>query len=67
MPKSEAEKRATAKWDRENMVVISAKVRKEKADKYRAFCAKRGQTASKNVLEYIDRCISEDTGASESE
>lgn len=38
MPVSDAKKKANAKWDSANMSTISCKLRKDKADAFRAAC-----------------------------
>ena len=38
----ESQKRASAKWDRENMMIVGAKVRKEFAAEFKAACKAAG-------------------------
>lgn len=55
---SESQKRANAKWDKENMTVLACKVRKEVADKFKAACAAEDTTSNavlqQTVRDYID-------------
>lgn len=55
---SESQKRANAKWDKENMTVLACKVRKEVADKFKAACAAEDTTSNavlqQAVRDYID-------------
>lgn len=55
---SESQKRANAKWDRENMTVLACKVRKEVADKFKKACAAEDTTSNavlqQAVRDYID-------------
>ena len=36
---SDAQKKASAKWDKENMVVLACKVKRETAEQFKAACA----------------------------
>lgn len=55
---SGSQKRANAKWDKENMTVLACKVRKEVADKFKAACAAEDTTSNavlqQAVRDYID-------------
>ena len=53
---SEAQKRATAKWDKENMKVFSCKIRKEKAEKLRIYAEKQGLTINKFATLAMEYC-----------
>ncbi len=44
MTRSEARKRANNKWDAANMVVLGCKVRREKAEAFKALCKEAGTT-----------------------
>ncbi len=43
---TEARKRANAKWDKENMVVLACKVKRETAEQFKAACAAQGTTTN---------------------
>lgn len=47
---SDSQKKASAKWDKENMTVLACKVRREVADKFKAAC-KSEDTTSNAVLQ----------------
>ena len=55
---TEARKRANAKWDKENMVVLACKVKRETAEKFKAACATQGTTSNavlqQAVKAYLD-------------
>lgn len=55
---TEARKRANAKWDKENMVVLACKVKRETAEKFKAACAAQGTTSNavlqQAVKTYLD-------------
>lgn len=62
MPVSEKQKMHSKKWDKENMKVVSCKLRKEKVDLFRKYCNDRGTTPSAVIHacvdEYIAKCES---------
>ena len=43
---SNAQKKASAKWDKENMVVLACKVKRETAEQFKAACAAQGTTSN---------------------
>ena len=51
---TEARKRANAKWDKENMVVLACKVKRETAEQFKAACAAQGTTSNAAVKAYLD-------------
>ena len=55
---SEAQKRATAKWDKENMKVFSCKIRKEKAEELRIYAEKQELTINKFAILAMEYCKS---------
>lgn len=59
MTKYEQNKKYAAKWDRENRVTISCKVRLESRDKFKAWAEARGMTVSGAVAAYVRQCIAE--------
>ena len=44
MPKTEAGKRANAKWDAANMTTLGVKARRDKAEAFKALCAEHDTT-----------------------
>lgn len=61
---TEARKRANAKWDKENMVVLACKVKRETAEQFKAACAAQG-TTSNAVLQQAVKAYLEQTPAQE--
>lgn len=59
MAPSESQKRASAKWDSENMSTIGCKLKKEHAAKFKEYCAERGKTSNAVLREYVFECIGE--------
>ena len=59
MAVSEARRRANTKWDAANMTVLGYKVRKEKAEKFKAACRDAGTTPNAVFTEAIDSFMDE--------
>lgn len=58
MPKSEAQKRATARWDGKNMTLVSTKIKRETAEEYKAWCRAHGTNPSAEIAALIRRSLS---------
>lgn len=56
---SPAKRKSNNKWDKENMVVLSCKVRKEYADRVRACCAANGDTVNSILRDALDAYLEE--------
>ena len=65
MTLSEARKRANAKWDGENMATLGCKVKKDQAEKFKAYCSDQGKTANTVLKDYVLECIGETERAGE--
>lgn len=65
MAPTEAQKRASAKWDGENMATIGCKVKKEQAEAFKAYCSEKGKTSNAVLREYVLDCIGEKEEAGE--
>lgn len=61
MPPSEAQKRASNKYNREHMATLGCKVTKEQAQAFKAHCEKENSTANKVLHDYVLECIDEKT------
>lgn len=61
---TEAQKKASAKWDKENMVVLACKVKRETAELFKAACAAQG-TTSNAVLQQAVKAYLEQAPAQE--
>ena len=61
---TEAQKKASAKWDKENMVVLACKVKRETAEQFKAACAAQG-TTSNAVLQQAVKAYLEQAPAQE--
>lgn len=59
MAPRESQKRASLKWDRENMIVLSCKIRKEQAVAFKAHCENRGNTSNTVLKDFVMECIGE--------
>ena len=56
---TEARKRANAKWDKENMVVLACKVKRETAEQFKAACAAQGTTPNAVLKQAADDFMQE--------
>lgn len=56
---SEARRRANTKWDTANMTVLGCKVRRDKAEQFKAACRNAGTTPNAVFTEAIDNFMSE--------
>lgn len=59
----ESQKKASLKWDKENMSVLACKVRKEQAAAFKEYCAENGKTSNTVLKEYVLDCIEQNGGA----
>lgn len=57
---SQAKRKANNKWDKENMATLGCKVKKEDAEKFRAYAIKCGKTPNTILREYVKECISKE-------
>lgn len=57
MAPSEAQKRASNKYNLEHMTTLGCKVRKEEAALFKAYCAQEGKTSNTVLKEYVMECI----------
>lgn len=57
MATSEAQKKASAKYHRENIASIACRVRKEQAEKFKAYCEGQGKTSNAVLREFVLGCI----------
>jgi hypothetical protein len=54
MPVSDAQKRATKKWNNANMQTLSVKVKRDYADQIRAKAAEKGTTPAAIIRKALD-------------
>lgn len=59
MPRTDAQKRANAKWDKANTMTAACKLRKEEHAAFKAYAEARGKTISGLLLDYVRSCIAE--------
>jgi predicted DNA-binding protein len=65
MSPSEAQKKAAAKYHKENIASLACRVKKEQAEKYKAYCEAQGKTSNAVLREFVMSCIDEKDGAAE--
>ena len=59
MAVAESRKRANVKWDAENMTTLGCRVKKEQADRFKAYCSEIGKTSKAVLRDYVLDCIGE--------
>ena len=57
MPTTKAQKRASAKYQQEHIASLACRVKKEQADKFKAYCESMGKTSNAVLREYVLNCI----------
>lgn len=57
MAASAAQKRAVAKYHKENIASLACRVKKEQADQFKVYCDSIGKTANAVLREYVLACI----------
>lgn len=67
MAASEAQKRASAKYQEKNIASLACRVKKEQAEKFKAYCAEQGKTSNAVLRAYVMECIGETTYEAEGE
>ena len=60
MAPSEAQKKASAKYQKENIASLACRVKKEQAEKFKAYCSNKGKTSNAVLREYVLCCIAEE-------
>lgn len=59
MAPSEAQKRASAKYQQKNIASLACRVKKEQAEKFKSYCKNQGKTSNAVLREYVLDCIDE--------
>lgn len=59
MTVSASKRKANDKWDSENMSTLACKVKKEQAEKFKAYCKGKGKTSNTVLKEFVLDCIDE--------
>lgn len=57
MAVSEAQKKASNKYNQKNMATLGCKVKKEDAEAFKEYCADRGVTTNTALKEFVLNCI----------
>ena len=57
---SRAKRASNNKWDRENMKIISCKIKIEEAEAFERYAQERGTTRNALISGYIRRCLAAD-------
>lgn len=56
---TEAQRKAAAKYHKENIASLACRVKKEQAEKFKAYCEGEGKTSNAVLREYVLNCIGE--------
>lgn len=67
MPLPEAKRRANNKWDAANMTVVGCKIRKDRAEQFKAACKRNGTTPNAVFMAAIEKFMEEHKDESEAE
>lgn len=59
MAPRESQKKASLKWDKENMTTLGCKVKKEQAAAFKTYCEEQGKTSNTVLKDYVMECIGE--------
>lgn len=59
MPPTSAQRRASAKYQKENISSLACRIKKEQAEKFKAYCADKGKTSNAVLKDYVLACIDE--------
>ena len=65
MSLSESRKRASAKWDAENMTTLGCRVKRTQAAAFKSYCEGRGQTSNTALKNFVLGCIGEQESSQE--
>lgn len=57
MAPSEAQKKAAAKYHKENIASLACRVKKGQAEQFKAYCESVGKTSNAVLREYVLSCI----------
>lgn len=63
MSVSEKKKIANAKWDKENMLTLGCRVRKEQAEQFKQYAENKGTTSNALLKNYVLECIGESSAS----
>lgn len=56
---SEAQRRASAKYHKENISSLACRVKKEDAERFKEYCEKNGTTVNAALKDFVMECIKE--------
>ena len=62
MPVSEAQKKASAEYQRKNIASLACRVRKEQAEQFKVYCEGIGKTTNAALKEFVLSCIGNTAG-----
>lgn len=57
MAPSDAQKKASAKYQKENIASLACRVKKDQAEQFKQYCSEKGKTTNAVLREYVLQCI----------
>lgn len=54
-----AQRRANAKYHKENIASLACRVKKEEAEQFKEYCEKNSTTVNAVLKEYVMKCLTE--------
>lgn len=67
MAVSDAQKKASAKYQKENIASLACRVKKAQAEKFKVYCESQGKTSNAVLREFVLTCINENNESSTQE
>jgi len=55
----ESKRRANIKWDKENMITLGCRVKRDEAEAFKEYAKRNGKTSNAVLKEYVLDCIGE--------
>ncbi len=65
MAVSEAQKKASAKYQKENISSLACRVKKEQAERFKLYCSSIGKTSNAVLRDYVLQCIGDNAPTTE--
>lgn len=60
MALTDAQRRASAKYQKENIASLACRVKKKQAEKFKEYCEEQGVTPNSAIRDYVFSCIGEE-------
>ena len=60
MPPTEAQRQANKRYQAAHIASLACRVKVEQAEKFKAYCRKKGRTVNAELTEYVKSCIDDE-------